>query len=353
MQGHADGLDDRQLGADDGRLQLRTANVVTLTGDYGTGEAGRVGKSVSDLPERASATEHGRPARDGPSLDGATVDKFLIFTIVGLSTAAIYAVIASGLVLTYTTTGIFNFAHGAAGMLAAFLYWQLPVGWGWPAPVALVVVLLVLAPLFGVLLERVIMRGLEGTSEATKLVVSISLLRGHDRPRRSGSGRPSVARVVLPVLRRRQARPRRRPRSPTTRSSPSCVAIAVAIGLRLLLYRTRLGVAMRAVVDDRSLALLNGARTAIVVAQSSWAIGTSLAALGGILIASVGRAERHRALAAHRQRLRRRHLRSAALAAADLRRRHRPRAARRLPGRLPARQRHIARTCPACGWPRR
>ena len=37
-------------------------------------------------------------------------------------------------------------------------------------------VLLVLAPAFGLLLERVIMRGLEGTSEATKLVVSISLL---------------------------------------------------------------------------------------------------------------------------------------------------------------------------------
>ncbi len=63
------------------------------------------------------------------------------------------------------------------------------------------------------------------------------------------------------------------------------MAIAVAIGLRLLLYRTRIGVAMRAVVDDRSLAQLNGARTALV-ARTSWAIGTSLAALGGILIVS-------------------------------------------------------------------
>ena len=36
------------------------------------------------------------------------MDKFLTFTIVGLSLAAIYAVIASGLVLTYTTTGIAN-----------------------------------------------------------------------------------------------------------------------------------------------------------------------------------------------------------------------------------------------------
>ena len=50
------------------------------------------------------------------------MDKLLIFTIVGLSLAAIYSVIASGLVLTYTTTGIFNFAHGATGMLAAFAY---------------------------------------------------------------------------------------------------------------------------------------------------------------------------------------------------------------------------------------
>ncbi len=63
------------------------------------------------------------------------------------------------------------------------------------------------------------------------------------------------------------------------------VAIAVAIGLRLLLYKTRIGVAMRAVVDDRPLALLNGTRTSMV-SRFSWAIGTSLAALGGILIAS-------------------------------------------------------------------
>jgi branched-chain amino acid transport system permease protein len=75
------------------------------------------------------------------------VDKFLIFTIVGLSTAAIYAIIASGLVVTYTTTGIFNFAHGATGMLAAFVYWQLTVKWHWPILIAIPFVLLVMAPL--------------------------------------------------------------------------------------------------------------------------------------------------------------------------------------------------------------
>ena len=42
-------------------------------------------------------------------------DKFLTFTIIGLSTGAIYAVVAGGLVVTYTTSGIFNLAHGATG----------------------------------------------------------------------------------------------------------------------------------------------------------------------------------------------------------------------------------------------
>src|SRR3954452_6505867 len=104
------------------------------------------------------------------------MDTFLAFVITALTTAAIYAVGASGLVLTYTTTGIFNFAHGAIGMFGAFLYWQLRFEWGWPAPVALFVVLFVAAPLFGVFLEVAIMRTLQGTSEAIRLVVSISLL---------------------------------------------------------------------------------------------------------------------------------------------------------------------------------
>ncbi len=148
------------------------------------------------------------------------MDKFLVFTIVGLSTAAIYAVIGSGLVLTYTTTGVFNFAQGAAGMLAAFLYWQMTIGWGWPAPVAIAVVLLVAAPLFGILLERVIFRGLEGTSEATKLVVSISLLVAMIGLSQWIWG-PSVARVVPPFFAGRQVEPRVPPPSPITSSSPS------------------------------------------------------------------------------------------------------------------------------------
>jgi branched-chain amino acid transport system permease protein len=210
------------------------------------------------------------------------MEKFLVFTIVGLSLAAIYAVIASGLVLTYTTTGIFNFAHGAAGMLAAFAYWQLRFEWEWSAPVSLFVVLFVLAPIFGLLLEAVIMRGLVGTSEATKLVVSISLLAGMiglaniiwepgvSRPMDTFYRGETVELGVTSIT--------------YHQAITIVVAVLVALGLRFLLYRTRIGVAMRANVDDRSLALLNGARPNRV-ALFSWAVGSSLAALGGILIA--------------------------------------------------------------------
>ena len=62
------------------------------------------------------------------------------------------------------------------------------------------------------------------------------------------------------------------------------LAVALAIGLRILLFRTRLGVSMRAVVDNRGLASLAGARSELV-SSFSWALGCSLAALAGILLA--------------------------------------------------------------------
>ena len=73
------------------------------------------------------------------------MSQFLGYTVLGLSLAGIYAVAASGLVVTYTTSGIFNFAHGAIGMMGAFAYWQLSSeeAVGLPAPVAFVLVVFV------------------------------------------------------------------------------------------------------------------------------------------------------------------------------------------------------------------
>src|SRR5690606_12812275 len=107
----------------------------------------------------------------GAAGDGGT---FLQFTIFGITAGCVFAVTASGLVLTYTTTGVFNFAHGAVGMLCAFVHHQLTVEWGAPVVVSLVVVLGVLAPLVGLTLERM-MRSFRGASPGTTLTVTIAL----------------------------------------------------------------------------------------------------------------------------------------------------------------------------------
>lgn len=210
------------------------------------------------------------------------MDKFLIFTLVGLTLSATYAVIASGLVLTYATTGIFNFAQGAMGMVVAFAYWQFRFDWGWPTPVALAVALGVLAPAIGLVIDRGIMRGLRGTSEATRLVVSISLMvgligmanlvwePGRSRPMRTFFQGNRIDLGITTITHHQ--------------GITIATAIVIAVGLRFLLYRTRIGVSMRATVDDESLSLLNGARPTRIAALS-WAAGGFLAGVGGILIA--------------------------------------------------------------------
>jgi branched-chain amino acid transport system permease protein len=210
------------------------------------------------------------------------VTTFLALTVVGIATGSIYALSASGLVVTYTTSGVFNFAHGAIGMVIAFSYWELTVEHGLPEWLGLVLALGVLAPLLGASIELVLMRRLRGASPGTTLVVSLGLLltlmgvatlRWHPTVPRSTpqfflGHHTSILGVVV-----------------TYHQLTMIVAAAlVGFALRLLLYRSSIGVAMRAVVDDPELASMTGADPDRVAAMS-WAIGAMLAGLAGILLA--------------------------------------------------------------------
>ena len=215
------------------------------------------------------------------------MDTFLQYTIIGLVTGGVYGIAASGLVVTYTTSGIFNFAHGAVAMLAAFSYWQMRFGWGWPAPIALFVVLVVLAPLLGAALYGVVMRGLRNVSEVARIVVPVSVMLGFlalstwiwdPTPRTPrlfplffGADKTiSVAGVNLAWH----------------ELAAVVIAILVAVGLRFLFVATRTGVAMRAVVDDPDLLELNAGKPERL-AMASWALGAFLAALAGVLITPI------------------------------------------------------------------
>lgn len=209
-------------------------------------------------------------------------DTFLRFFVLGVADGCVLAIAATGLVLTYTTTGVFNFAHGAVGMVAAYAYYTLRVRAGVPAPVALALVLGGLAPVLGLALELAV-RPFRHAPATTSIVVTIALtilLIGVVQflyPT-TGAGRP------LPLLFGDRTVSVLGARISWDRAAFLLAAAVIAFSVRALLHRTRTGTAMRAVVDDPGLAALNGART-VAVARTSWVAGSVLAALAGVLLA--------------------------------------------------------------------
>jgi branched-chain amino acid transport system permease protein len=208
---------------------------------------------------------------------------FLAFTTLGLVTGGGYAVAASGLVLTYSTSRVFNVAHGAVAMVMAFLFWQLTVPYGLASWLAVLLVVGVAAPLLGVLAERLMMRHLADAPAATALVVTVGLM-----VTLIGAAQaiwPATARPVEPFFGQRGFRIGA---AFVTYHDLLTVAAALlaAAALYALLTFTRTGTAMRATVDNRDLLRLYGARTGILSALS-WAIGSALAALAGILLTPV------------------------------------------------------------------
>ena len=69
----------------------------------------------------------------------------LPFIVIGLVSGSVYGLAAMGLVLTYKTTGVFNFAHGAVATGAAYLFYELESQRGLPWPIALAVTVLLVA----------------------------------------------------------------------------------------------------------------------------------------------------------------------------------------------------------------
>ena len=224
----------------------------------------------------------------GPApYSAATLTTFLV---VGISLGGIYAISALGLVVTYSTTGIFNFAHGSIGAFLAFFYWELRVNRGWPAPLALVAVIFVIAPLLGLALDKLLMRRLRNATLVVQLMVTVGLMLSFMgitltlwKPNKVG-GRNLQHFFENSEWRGHAGLQIGDITATWHRIITFAVALAIAILLRALLYRSRTGVAMRAVVDNRALAGLNGTKPN-VISGASWALGCMTAGVAGILIA--------------------------------------------------------------------
>lgn len=209
--------------------------------------------------------------------------QFISLTIAGIATyGCVYSLTAMGLVVTYKTSGIFNLAQGAVGMLAAYLYWQLSVGFGWPALLSFVLVAGVFSPLLGAGIERLMFRKMDNAGLEAKLTVTVAVMLMLMAVARS-IWNPADPRDVEPLFNGSKVG-----LGEVYVSWHQIIvvfaAVAAAVGLRFFFRITRAGLAMRAVVDDPELTALAGAKPGRY-AGMGWMIGSAIAATAGILIA--------------------------------------------------------------------
>ena len=208
----------------------------------------------------------------------------LEFVIAGLALGGIYAIASAGLVITYTSSGILNFAFGAMAYFIARLYYYLHTQQNWSITAAAIVSIGIAAPLMGVVLYAVLFRFLRFRSPLIKVVATIGLLVAI----------PGVATVIFGTGAILQA-PGLAPEPvhvyqflgvPITLDQIIvyiCVVATVVIGAVVLRY-TEVGLKVRAMVDSPALTDLSGTNPELVSA-GVWAVSVFFAGLTGVLAA--------------------------------------------------------------------
>jgi branched-chain amino acid transport system permease protein len=206
----------------------------------------------------------------------------------GLVLGSIYAISALGLVLTYTASRVFNFAHGAIAYFVAVFYYWLHTRHGWSVPAAAFASIGVVSPLLGLFLWAALFRRLAHTPPVVRFVSTVGLW----------VALPALVKVIFPWTRSEIFEPEGliegEPRvfdvvGVAINANQLVVLIGaavVAVGLTVLIRYTALGLSIRATVDSPRVAGIAGVNTSVVTA-SSWMIGTTLAGLAGVLLTPI------------------------------------------------------------------
>jgi branched-chain amino acid transport system permease protein len=210
----------------------------------------------------------------------------LQFIVVGLVFGSIYALAASGLVITYVSTGVLNFAFGAFAFFIARFYYFLHVEKEWGILLSAAVSLLVLAPFMGIFFYMAIFRFQRLSSQLIKVVVTIGL----------SVVMPVLAEIIFGNEEIFQA-PGLAPQPvsvykvfDTAVTLDQVIAYACVIGIVLfgflILRFTEAGLSVRAMVDSEAMTSLSGSNPSRIAA-GVWVVSTMLAGLAGILAAPV------------------------------------------------------------------
>jgi branched-subunit amino acid ABC-type transport system permease component len=223
------------------------------------------------------------------------MNTFLNYFVPGISDGSVYALCALGLVLTYKTSGVFNFAYGAQAAVGAYMFYEfhdlpsrpwlkhiLPsaLQGPYPWPVAFLLGLLIVGVLGGLLLERLAALLAEAPTVMT-VVATVGLLVGLQSLMTAIYGAADL---------------RTRDYLPTSGFTLGDVNVSYgdimvttfcvlsAFALFAFFGRTRLGKATTAVVDDPNLLSLQK-MSPTAVRRLSWVLGSCFATIAGMLLA--------------------------------------------------------------------
>jgi ABC-type branched-subunit amino acid transport system ATPase component/branched-subunit amino acid ABC-type transport system permease component len=207
--------------------------------------------------------------------------EYLPFVVAGLVTGAVYGLAGIGLVLTYKTSGVFNFAHGALATVSAYVFYVLNVEHGVSWQVSAVCAVLVAGPVMGVALE-LIARQIASAGLAYQVAATVGLLLVVE----AGTELLFDTTVVRTV-------PRFLTDARFTVNGTSIAwadvivfvfAVVVTVALAVFFRASRRGLEMRAVVDNPELLSLFGT-SPVSTRRLAWALGTVLVAASGVLFA--------------------------------------------------------------------
>jgi branched-chain amino acid transport system permease protein len=221
------------------------------------------------------------PLDDGARSEGGGTVPAVQLLVDGLRFGLLIAITAVGLSLIFGTTGLTNFAHGELVTIGAVVAWYVNVQGGVPL-IPATLIAMVAGAAVGALNELGLWRPLRhrGTGLVAALVVSIGLslaLRyliqivygGFSNPFGQYQSQRAVDYGLFTL---------------TNRALASIViSLVVLLVVALMLQRTRIGKAMRAVADNRDLAASSGINVNRVILVV-WMMGGALAALGGVLL---------------------------------------------------------------------
>ena len=198
----------------------------------------------------------------------------------GIATGAIYSLIALGLVMILRALDLINFAHGDLVMVGGFLAITLNVSVGLPFPLAFFAAVLSVGAL-GLLIERLCIRTIKGTSLMNVITSTIGVglilqtlglvIYGGEAIRLPHPVGEEFLNVFgLKIV------------------PQQLIIISVTLVLMLVLqaffYLTRLGTAMRAVMNDRETASLMGINVQFMTVLT-FGISIALGGAAGVLVA--------------------------------------------------------------------